>query len=116
VSPEIKKLILNNFELFLTFGAFLVWMVLIRYQWPPVALFRKLVLAGFTVLFFNSYVSTMTKVIAYLDRIDVDVFLRRHFAEYKGTDWVDGFLWGIAISFFAGFLIFLWIKDFTTKG
>jgi hypothetical protein len=116
MTPEIKQLILKNFEFFLTSGMFLVWLVLIHYNWPIIALVRKIVLAIFSVLFFRTYVFYMTKVIAYLDRIDVDVFIRRNFAEYKGTDWVDGFLWGLALSLFAGIILVLWIKDFTTKG
>jgi hypothetical protein len=116
MSPEVKQFILKNFEFFLTFGTLLVWMVLIRYNWPLIALFRKFVLAAFTYLFFNTYVLYMTLVIAYLDKIDVDVFIRRHVAEYKGTDWVDGFLWGGAISIYLGIVLMLWIKDFMTKG
>jgi hypothetical protein len=116
MSPEIKQLILKNFEFFVTAGAFLVWMVLIRYNWPIIAMFRKLVLAAFTVMFFRTYTFYMDKVIAYLDQMDLDVLIRRHFVDNKGTDWVDGFFWGVALSIFAGIVLALWAKDFTTKG
>ncbi len=116
MSPEIKQLILKNFELFVTGGAFLVWVVLIRYNWPLVAMFRKVVLLAFTVMFFRTYVLYMGKVIIFLDQVNLDVFIRRHFVDNKGTDWVDGFLWGIALSIFAGIVLILWLKDFTAKG
>jgi hypothetical protein len=69
----------------------------------------------FTYLSFKTWCLYMAKVIVYLDRIDVDVFIRRHAPEYRGTDWVDGFLWGLAISIYAGIILLLWFKDFTSK-
>ncbi len=116
MSPEIKQIILKNFEFFLTFGTLLVWMVLIRYTWPLIALIRKFVLALFSFLFFKTWVLYVSKGITYLEAMDADGFLRRRFGEYKGTDWGDGFLWGVAIALFVGIVLALWAKDLTTRG
>ena len=82
MSPEIKQIILKNFEFFLTFGTLLVWMVLIRYTWPLIALFRKFVLALFSFLFFKTWVLYVGKGISYLEAMDADGFLRRGLVFY----------------------------------
>ena len=33
------------------------------------------------------------------------------FADYKNCNWLDGFLWGIAVSIYIGFCFFLWNVD-----
>ncbi len=40
--------------------------------------------------------------------------MRRAFAQTKGTDWVDGFFWGIVVLF-AGLSAYLWAKDFLVQ-
>ncbi|GEM_PF-690867 len=95
----------------LTVGALFLWFFLIPYGVALLSLVRKIFLAIFTVGSFYYYKEIVNPLILALDKANFDDWIRRVWAEYKGTDWVDGFLWGIAICIYLGVIANLWIKE-----
>jgi hypothetical protein len=102
MSPEVKELLLKNFQLVATFGTFVTWLAFKDSSLGLLKWGRRLSLAGFLYFLLDYFKKITPKVIARLDVMDADVYFRRNFAMNKGTDWVDGFFWGISISIFAG--------------
>ncbi len=111
MTPALKQLLLDNFQIALTGGVLLVWLVLIHYQAPALKLIRRLTLLVFTWLSFAPFRVFTQKAIRYIDIAEIDVLLRRYVVQEKGTDWVDGFFWGIAAFIYLGLLGALWARD-----
>lgn len=109
--PVLKQLILDHFQLVFTGGVLMIWLVLIHYQSPALKMIRRLTLLVFTWLSFAPFKALTYKMVSYIDIVEIDVLMRRYVAQQKGTDWVDGFFWGIATLIYLGLLGVLWAKD-----
>jgi len=112
VPPEVKKILLDNFQLVATFGTLVTWLAFKGSSFPLLIWGRRLSLLAFFYFLFDFFKRYTPLLIARLDIVEADVYMRRYFAMNKGTDWVDGFFWGIAVSLFAGVILALVAIEF----
>jgi branched-subunit amino acid ABC-type transport system permease component len=107
----IFSFIKEYFFQFLTIGALYVWFSLLPYGMlflPPIRRVSLLIFTAGSLCYLKKVVNPL---ISAVDKINLDNLIRQLWAEYKGTDWVDGFLWGIAFSIYLAFIAWLWLKE-----
>jgi hypothetical protein len=113
--PEMKQVLLDNFQFVATFGTLVTWIAFKSSSAPIFKLVRRIALFGFFFFLYQYFKVYTPKIIAWLDVVDFDVRFRRYFAMTKGTDWVEGFFWGIAVCIFCGIIAALCALDFKKK-
>lgn len=113
--PEIKKVLLDNFQLVATFGTLVTWLAFKGSSFPLLVWGRRLSLLAFFFFLYDFFKRLTPVLIGRLDIVEADVYMRRYFAMNKGTDWVDGFFWGIAVSLFVGIVLALTAAEFVKK-
>ncbi len=113
--PQVKQLLLDHFQLVATFGTLVTWLAFKGSSFPVLIWGRRLSLLAFFYFFYDLFKRLTPQLIAKLDIVEADVYMRRYFAMNKGTDWVDGFFWGIAVTLFAGIVLGLMAAEFAKK-
>ena len=111
--PEfIKEFMVGADKLTLvSIGSLFGWFVLAQFGKTILSVARKLCLATFTVTGVLLYVKLAGSIITIMDQLDVDIYMRKYLAQSKGTDWIDGFLWGMSIWIYVAFVLYLWRKE-----
>lgn len=110
------SLLKQHFWLFLTFASFIFWLALRPSAMGLLVSLRRLTFVCFLGLLIYHFYLLAPKAIAAIDIIDMDVVLRQTIAMNKGTDWVEGFLYGIMLCFFTGIVLaFLAFEMKSTK-
>ena len=103
--PEVKQMLLDHFQLVATFGTLVTWLAFRNSTFAPLKWGRRLALLLFLYFLYTFFKQYTPVVIAKIDIVDADVFIRRTFAMTKGTDWVEGFFWGISATIFVGIIL-----------
>ncbi len=113
--PEIKKVLLDHFQFVALFGTFVTWLAFKGSTVSALRMGRRLSLLAFFYFLYSYFRDYTPRLIANLDIVGLDLWFRRTFAMNKGTDWVDGFLYGVSVAIFFGIVAAFSALELTAK-
>ncbi|HNY91226.1 MAG TPA: hypothetical protein PKM23_06830 [bacterium] len=113
--PEVKKVLLDHFQLVALFGTFVTWLAFKGSSSSALRLGRRLSLLAFFIFLYSYFRDYTPRLIAKFDIVEADIWFRRNFAMNKGTDWVEGFLYGASVTLFFGIVLAFSAMELTAK-
>lgn len=103
---EIVKILFKDYFEFVAFiSSLFYWLAMKQFSWVSAKSTRRLSLIVLFVSLFYIFKRIVPLSIAKFDIIDLDIMFRKTIAMTKGTDWVEGFLYGIATCVYAGIVL-----------
>ena len=100
---------------FVTLGSFILWIFLRKYAKSFLSFFRKILSLLFLSGSFISYSYFSALITKILQTMGIEDLLRSCLLYYKGTDWFEGLIYGISITFTISINIVIIKIEFCTK-
>jgi len=89
----------------------ITWSILWKYGTSLLGFVRKLILLAFTFSSFLKFNYLADAFFIIGKKAGWDVYIRLHYAQYKGTDWFEGFIYGLTICLMIGLNSELWRRE-----
>lgn len=97
---------------FVAFSAWFVWLILKSTGLQVLSVVRKFMLVVVTLCGIIPYQRLASRIISIINKsTTIDTILKRALAQYKGTDWVDGFLSAVFFFIYVSFIVYLWYRE-----
>ncbi len=93
-------------------GSFASWLILNVLRLQVLSLVRRFLLVIFSLSLIPLYTEITSKIKTYICLSpSISSSLRHYLANYKGTDWVDGFITATFVFIYLGIIGVLWMRE-----
>ena len=103
--------IFNQYSVPITFFSLIFWAILRSYGTELLAFARRVVLLFFTIGSVVNYYLFAAGLTVTSQQMGLETYMKTTWIQYKGTDWFEGFVYGVTFSVTVGLNIYLWKKE-----
>jgi hypothetical protein len=112
MSPDIAQIIEKiGLRPIITGLTLLLYFILIPFGATILMLIRRTFFLIFVIGSLTLLPDMVNFFIDIFNDVNVDHYFREYIVPYKGTDWFDGFLWGIALCIYIYVVLHIWEKE-----